>query len=988
MIARVAALAAVVLAAVVVFVLLTSGSAKRTYSLEFQTAGQLVKDDDVQVGGRRIGSIKAIELTKDNRARIKVEVQEPYAPLHEGTTAVIRATSLSGVANRYIALTPGAQSSPELADNATLTPDKTTTIVDLDQLIDTFDEPTRKDLQKTIQGLSTQLKDKGDAAGQAAKYFNPALSTSRRLVQQLTADEGTLTAFLVNGSKTVTALAARRDDLSSTVDNTERTASAIAAEAQGLDAALAVLPTTLRRANTTFVNLRSTLDDLGTLVDVSKPATKDLAPFLRQLRPLVRDARPTVADLRRLVSRPGGDNDLVDATLKLPGLERAARPALRNSVTALKKTQPVLEFYRPYAPELVGWFRDFGQGAATYDANGHYARIQPISQRLLLHRERGRRPPLVDPRVGAPGSARHRQPGALPRRRVPDARRRLRQLRRRPPRRLLRPGHRAPRPMRRIVAILAAAILVGIAAVAVGSCGGDKPYEVRAIFDDASFVVKGEDVKIAGVKVGKIKSLKVTPERKAAVVLSITDPGFQDFRKDAKCMIRPQSLIGEQYVECSPTQGRAATTARAPKLERIEDGPGKGQYLLPAERNSVSVALDLVGNINRLPVRQRLTLILNELGVGLAGRGEDLNAVVMRSAPALQELDKVLNLLASQNQQLKQLAVDGDTIMQPLAAKRRNVTGFIKQSQKVAAATAERRAALEAGLERFPTFLRETTPTMQRLSALADELTPIATNLRAQAPAINEVIQRTGPFSQAATPALLTLGDAAKPGIPAIRAAIPITKDLRAFATQLRPVASTLAKVLTSVRRNEGLERLLDYFYFQAQAVNGFDSVSHFLRAGLIVNTCSSYAVTPTVECAAKFSGRSGASSAARSGQPRDMALARTAAVLRGEDPADVLADPAYADEDAAPTTSRSSRPSSGGGSRSGSGTGSGTGSGSGGAKGGSGTSGSRPAATPTAAPTSGSTPAATTTATPGSAATPEATEGPLLDFLFGKDAE
>ena len=223
MIARVAAVAAVVLAIVVVAVVLLGGEQTRRYAFEFQNAGQLVNDNDVRIAGRRVGSIKEIELTKDNRARILIDVQEPFAPLHEGTTAVIRATSLSGVANRYIALTPGPQSNPKLDDMATLGPDKTTTIVDLDQLIDTFDEPTRKDLQKTIQGLSTQFKDKGEAAGQAAKYFNPALSTSRKLVQQLTADEGTLTAFLLNGSKTVGALAQRRDDISSTVNNTEQT---------------------------------------------------------------------------------------------------------------------------------------------------------------------------------------------------------------------------------------------------------------------------------------------------------------------------------------------------------------------------------------------------------------------------------------------------------------------------------------------------------------------------------------------------------------------------------------------------------------------------------------------------------------------------------------------------------------------------------------------------------------------------------------------
>jgi phospholipid/cholesterol/gamma-HCH transport system substrate-binding protein len=138
------------------------------------------------------------------------------------------------------------------------------------------------------------------------------------------------------------------------------------------------LPGTLRKANTTFVNLRSTLDDLDVLVAESKPATKKLAPFLRQLRPLVEESRPTIRDLSTLVSRPGNDNDLTDATRKFPALEDGAAPAFNASRQALQGAQPVFEFLRPYAPDLVGWLRDFGQSAANYDANGHFARVQPI----------------------------------------------------------------------------------------------------------------------------------------------------------------------------------------------------------------------------------------------------------------------------------------------------------------------------------------------------------------------------------------------------------------------------------------------------------------------------------------------------------------------------------------------------------------------------------------------------------------------------------
>jgi len=377
--ARGIALSALVLAILLAgYLLLFRGDGGHEYTLVFQTAGQLVKDDDVQVAGRRIGSVREIELTDDNLAAVRIQVQEPYAPLREGTTAVVRLTSLSGIANRYVALTLAPDSNKELDDGARLELSKTTTVVDLDQVFNAIDEKTRGDLQDVIQGFATQYEGKGKEVGQSARYFNPLLSTSRVLAQQVTEDEGALTRFLVNSSRAVTAIAERRQDLSGLVTNANATTGAIAAENAALSRALGLLPTTLRRANTTFVNLRATLDDLDVLVAESKPATKDLAPFLRELRPLVRDARPTIRDLSTLIRRSGPDNDLVEATRKMPSLQRVASPAFEQGRLALQRAQPVLEFLRPYTPDFVGWLRDFGQGATNYDANGHFARIQPI----------------------------------------------------------------------------------------------------------------------------------------------------------------------------------------------------------------------------------------------------------------------------------------------------------------------------------------------------------------------------------------------------------------------------------------------------------------------------------------------------------------------------------------------------------------------------------------------------------------------------------
>jgi phospholipid/cholesterol/gamma-HCH transport system substrate-binding protein len=376
--ARGAALGALVLAVAVVAVLLLRGDGGSTYRLRFENAGQLVKDDDVQVGGRRIGSVRKITLTDDNQAEITISVQDGYAPLHEGTTALIRATSLSGIANRYVALTPGPNSNPKLSEGATLGTDKTTSIVDLDQLFNTLDPKTRASLQQFIQGNAQWYDNRGTQANAATKYFNPALSASRRLVNEIVSNQQTLNAFLRNAARTTNALAQRRGDLANLVTNANTTAAAIGDENVSLNQALRVLPDTLRKANTTFVNLRATLDDLDVLVAASKPATKDLARFLRELRPLVHDARPTIGDLRTLVRRDGANNDLTDLLNKAPALEQAAKPSFAHSIEALQKATPVLKFLRPYTPDLVGWLRDFGEGSANYDANGHFARIQPI----------------------------------------------------------------------------------------------------------------------------------------------------------------------------------------------------------------------------------------------------------------------------------------------------------------------------------------------------------------------------------------------------------------------------------------------------------------------------------------------------------------------------------------------------------------------------------------------------------------------------------
>jgi virulence factor Mce-like protein len=394
-------------------------------------------------------------------------------------------------------------------------------------------------------------------------------------------------------------------------------------------------------------------------------------------------------------------------------------------------------------------------------------------------------------------------------------------------------------------------LAVGLPALVVfgTGAGGDagSGYEVRAIFDNAAYVVEGEDVKVAGAVVGRVKSLDVTPDKRAAIVLEIDDAGFAPFREGASCTIRPQSLIGEKFVECNP--GRDSGR----ELAKIESGPGKGQHLLDVRHTSSPVDVDLINDTLRLPYRQRLALIINEFGTGLAGRGRDLNEAIHRANPALRQTDEVLAVLADQNQTLANLAAESDRVLTPLAAKRKSVSGFINSANATAQATAERRADIQANLERLPRYLAELRPTLASLSNVSDQFTPVLHDLRLAAPDLARFIGDLGPFSNASIPALTSLGAAADVGRPALNASRPLLRQLAAFATDAAPVAKNLDDLTHSLDQTGGIERFLDYLFFQMTAINGFDGISHYLRAGLITNLCSSYAIEPVNGCNANF---------------------------------------------------------------------------------------------------------------------------------------
>lgn len=378
-IVTVVALAAVVIALALV---LFGGNGSHQYDLVFQNASQLVKGNQVLIGGQAVGSVESIDLTEDNLAEVHVKIEQR---LHEGSTAIIRATSLAGVANHYISISPGPNSNPELDDGATIDLDSTTTPIDLDLLLNTFPAPVRRSLSMFIRGNAEVFKGYGREANQTYKYFGPALNRATAFTRELSADQRLFERFVVSSSKLATVVSSRDGELASAIANASTAFGAIASQNRAFSETLRLLPPVFRQSNTTFVNLRAALDDLDPLIEASKPATKDLAPFLREFRPVISKAVPVFKDLRLTVRRDGFANDAEELLGALPAVHQRAASSFPHAEDAIADFQPNLNFARAYTPDIFNGFGKVGEITGYYDANGHYARTQFAALNLFSY---------------------------------------------------------------------------------------------------------------------------------------------------------------------------------------------------------------------------------------------------------------------------------------------------------------------------------------------------------------------------------------------------------------------------------------------------------------------------------------------------------------------------------------------------------------------------------------------------------------------------
>jgi phospholipid/cholesterol/gamma-HCH transport system substrate-binding protein len=423
--------------------------------------------------------------------------------------------------------------------------------------------------------------------------------------------------------------------------------------------------------------------------------------------------------------------------------------------------------------------------------------------------------------------------------------------------------------VKRIAAVIALVLgLVCGAALSLGAKDdgdtGKNSYEL--VFDNAFGLTEGGDFKVAGVRAGQTKTFKVTKENGRALALveaEVTEPGLADLRKDARCEIRPQSLIGEYFVDCQPGTSD----------ERLPDG-GR----LPVEQTSSTIAIDLVNDIMRRPYRERLRLIVGELGAGLAGRPEDLSQVLRRAHPALRETSETLEILGRQTDTIESFIGDAHTVVGALEDRKKDVSRFVREAGETAAISASRRRELGESFRLLPAFLTELEPYMDRLGDLTEAQTPVLRDLESSSDELDTFLTRLRPFTAEGLPAFKALGEASLVGRRAVRKTAAEVQELRRLAKDAPGFAKPLRQLLETIDDRKrgvepdrraaasgppagdkthttssragftGMEAIWNFFYWQTLSTNALDDVGHVLRLTALVNQCSGYEVKPTEE--------------------------------------------------------------------------------------------------------------------------------------------
>lgn len=369
----------------------------------------------------------------------------------------------------------------------------------------------------------------------------------------------------------------------------------------------------------------------------------------------------------------------------------------------------------------------------------------------------------------------------------------------------MRPARLAP------IALAAVAIVVLVMIVAGGD---DDSYTIKAAFKDSAGLRKNSSVKVGGVVGGTVTELDLGDGDLAVATLKLDDG--VTVGDGARANVRPVNLLGEKYIELIPGDFKAK--------------PWASGATIPAKDTSAPVELDEVLDIMRPDTRTALRVLINEAGVGMAGRGSDFNSLLDRLPPTLDETRKLVGSFAADTRRLGDLVEQGDRVLASVTGKRDDLNDLVDQAGQALQETSDRRAQLGASVQEAGPTAQQLQRTLTTLNGTAADLVPAARDLRATTSPLLETLNRVPAFVDDAKPLLDTATDVSPDlrrlgtqAAPTVRRLKPTAQNLSTFATKLAPV----------VRIADGagaLDGLLGVLNGWVETIKNSDGLSHVFR--------------------------------------------------------------------------------------------------------------------------------------------------------------
>ncbi|NYI46247.1 phospholipid/cholesterol/gamma-HCH transport system substrate-binding protein [Nocardioides aromaticivorans] len=366
-----------------------------------------------------------------------------------------------------------------------------------------------------------------------------------------------------------------------------------------------------------------------------------------------------------------------------------------------------------------------------------------------------------------------------------------------------------------LVAVLIAAAVTAVAARA----GKDDADVVTAQFASAAPLVEGNQVKIDGVVVGSVKSLKVV-DGLAEVALELDDEA-RPLHEDARLTIRPVSLLGERYVDLD------RGSPDAPLLD--ED------TVIPVAQTATSVGLDEALNTVDQPTGEGLRALLSTLGEGMQGNGENVDEALRLLSPSLKDTRAMAAVLDEHNELLSRLITNFEPVASALATRDGEAMDqLVDSSDKVLTAVRERQAKLEQTLDKLPGTLRVLRTTLGNLRSAADDTAPTLAELRPLTDKLPVLATELRAFSDALDPALATSEPVLRKADELLKAAAPVAADARRAGGGLATSTDGVQRLTKAITRNR--EDVFNYIRYWALTTNGYDGLSHYFRAHYVVD--------------------------------------------------------------------------------------------------------------------------------------------------------